>query len=59
MPSWETLLEEWKWQEGTLPLPGYGPLEEAVVWGAVNMGSHSRKDQKLYLGPWEQRKSRY
>lgn len=38
MPSSETLLEEQKWQEGTLPVPGFGPLEEAIVWGAMNKG---------------------
>lgn len=59
MPSWETLLEEQKWEEGSLPVPEYGPLEEAVVWRAVNMGSRSREDQRLYLGPWEQNKSCY
>lgn len=59
MPSWETLLEEQKWEAGTLPVPEYGPLEEAVVWGAVKTGSRSRKDQRLYLGPWEQSKSCY
>lgn len=51
MHSWETVLEERKWQERTLPVPECGTLEEAVVWGAVNTGSRSRKDQRLYLGP--------
>ena len=65
MPSSETLLEEQKWQVGTLPVPGFGPLEEAIVWGAMNKGRgfHSRKDfqftQKLYLGPLEHRKSHH
>lgn len=58
MPSWETLLEEQKW-EGT---------SRARVWafwrkllsGELKTGSSlSRKDQRLYLGPWEQSKSCY